>query len=68
MRGLGMLMAWLALVGGIIGLGSASQATLGVAILAACCLLGIFARMAQASAQHREIRHLLSERREAVRD
>ena len=68
MRGLGMLLAWLAFVGGIIGIGAASQATLGVALLAGCCLLAIFARMAQASAYHREIRQLLRERREPLLD
>lgn len=67
MRELGVLTAFVALVGGLLGLVLASEATIGVAVLAFCCLLAVIARMAQASAQHREIERLLEARNEVLR-
>ncbi len=37
---------------GVAGLAFASEATMGVAIIAFACLLAIFARIAQAAAQY----------------
>jgi hypothetical protein len=65
MREFGILLALLALLGGMLGLVLGSQATLGACIIGFCCLLGIFARMAQASAQHREIERLLERQAQA---
>lgn len=42
------------------GVMTLSNATLGVGAIATACLFGIFARIAQASAQHAELRRLLA--------
>lgn len=48
------LLVVLALVAAAIASLSLSQATVGVGIMAFACLLGILARVAQASQQHKE--------------
>ena len=53
----------LACLGALVGFVFASQATMGVALLAAACLLAIFARIAQASSHHDELKRLLREQR-----
>lgn len=40
---------------GIAGMICSSEATLGVAIISWACLFGIFARLAQAEAHHKEL-------------
>lgn len=47
-----VLLIFCSLVGGFFGLVFSSQATGGVALIAASCLLAILARMAQASIHH----------------
>jgi hypothetical protein len=54
----------LAIVAVGIGFLELSQATMGVGILAIGCLMGILARIAQASAHHKE----LTEKLEALRN
>lgn len=49
----------LAILGWVAGSFLLSQATMGVGVLAAACLFGIFARIAQAGDQHREIMRTL---------
>jgi len=44
-----------AVVAAIVGAGSLSNATVGVGLMAAACLLAIFARIAQAGTHHREV-------------
>ena len=39
-----------------------TQATLGVGLMALACLLGILARLAQATVQHAELKRLLGQR------
>lgn len=46
-----VLVAWLV---AIVGIDYLSEATLGVGIICSACFLGIMARIAQASAHHRE--------------
>ena len=56
----------LARLGALVGFVFASQATMGVAILAAACLLAILARIAQASSHHDELKRMLREQRRLV--
>ena len=51
----------LALLAGVAGLVSLSQATLGVGVMGMACLLAIFARIVQASDQHGELKKRLGE-------
>jgi hypothetical protein len=48
-----VLLRILAVLAGLVGLGSLSNATMGVGIICFGCLLGILARMAQAEEHHR---------------
>lgn len=52
----------LALLGGIIGFMSLSQATTGVGIIALASLVAILARIAQSAEQHKELLHKLGQR------
>lgn len=45
----------LAILAGVVGVFSLSQATMGVGIIALGCLLGILARLAQAEAHQRAL-------------
>lgn len=49
----------LAVIVTAIGFGFLSQATMGVGIIAIGCVLGILARIAQANAQHNELKAIL---------
>ncbi len=50
-----ILLVVVAIVVGVIGGLMLTQATLGVGIICAGCLIGILARIAQASGQHEEV-------------
>ncbi|MGD1146939.1 MAG: hypothetical protein ABR961_03180 [Thermoanaerobaculaceae bacterium] len=54
-----ILVALLAVLGGLMSL---SQATIGVGIVALACFLAILARIAQAKEQHAELKRLLEQR------
>jgi hypothetical protein len=54
-----VLMVVLALLAGLGGFTSLSQATMGVGIICIGCLLAILGRIAQAAEQHRDIKTLL---------
>jgi hypothetical protein len=53
------LLAALTIVGavllGLVGISSLSEATLGVGLIGAACLLGIISRILQAEAHHKQI-------------
>ena len=63
MAGLLILLALIAAGAGTLFL---SEATTGVGILAISCFLGILARIAQADAQHKELKKLIAERDNAA--
>ena len=50
-----IILVILALISGVIGFFSISQATTGVGFLAAACLLAILARISQADKHHKEV-------------
>lgn len=53
----------------LIALGAAAsltQATVGVGLMALACLVAIFARLAQASGHHAELKRLIGEERAAT--
>jgi hypothetical protein len=56
------LLRVVALLGGLAGLTSLSNATMGVGIICFACLLAILARMSQADAHQRELKSLLEKR------
>lgn len=58
-----ILLVILAMIALVVGFFTLSQATMGVGILAAACLFGIFARIAQAADHQAQIKALLQERR-----
>lgn len=49
-----LLLGFVAVVLGLVGVAASSQATLGVSTVAFACLLGIVARISQAHDQHRQ--------------
>lgn len=49
----------LSVLAGLVGLAYMTQATTGVGIICGACLLAIFARIAQASDHHRELKQLI---------
>ena len=56
---LAVLFGLIAVAVGLDGMGSLTQATLGVGTLAGACLLAVFARLFQASAHHSEVMQAL---------
>jgi hypothetical protein len=54
-----ILLGLLALVVGLDGANSLTQATLGVGTIASACLLAVFARIFQASGHHKEVMEAL---------
>ena len=56
---MGLILVLLSLLATIIGFLTLTQATMGVGILAVACILAIFARIAQADAQHKELKKML---------
>ena len=59
---LAIFLVFLSVVGGLLGLLFASQATMGVAFLAFSILLAVFARIVQANAHHAAVMKQLRRR------
>lgn len=57
-----MVLVILAVLGGLVGLASLSQATFGVGLICGSCLLAVVARIAQAAKEHRDICERLDRR------
>jgi hypothetical protein len=63
MKELAAALVVMALLGTVAGILFASQATAGVALVSASCLLAILARMAQASAHHEALMRQIEDAR-----
>jgi hypothetical protein len=57
-----ILLVTMSCLGALMGLVLLSKATSGVGVLCVGCLLAIFARIAQASAQHAELKKLIDKK------
>jgi hypothetical protein len=57
-----ILLVAMSCLGALMGLVLLSKATVGVGVLCGGCLLAILARIAQASAQHAELKRLIDKK------